>query len=297
LHRKPKSLNLYILLGCLTFLFTTLSLSATPLPQVKISNIDDLIARHLDSIGTKDARSNIKNRFAKGALNFTTRIGSPWKQTAKAEMISAGDQLSYTIIWPDPDGLQEEMIFNGKQAKILRKRNYGIEKVSSNAVADLTQFIYRHMLPLKEGLFGGVLSTAWPLLCEDREQFRLQYRGIKKVQDRQLHLVEYRSRKEATDLKVMLYFDPKSFRHLRTEYQYENTEHRIDAKGSALLVEARYALIEEFDDFRVEDGVTLPHKQRIQLVDSSSDQTKLNEWAVVFSEIGHNNQRVDDVFR
>jgi hypothetical protein len=189
------------------------------------------------------------------------------------------------------------MVFNGKQARVLRKRSYGIEKVPSNAVADLTQFIYRHPLPLKEGLFGGTLSTAWPLLREERQQYRLQYRGIKKVQDRQLHLVEYRSRKEATDLKVILYFDPTMYRHVRTEYQYENTEHRLDAIGSPLLVEARYALIEEFDDFRTMDGVTLPHRQRIQLVDSSSDQTKLNEWAVVFSAIGHNSQIADDVFR
>jgi len=40
-------------------------------------------------------------------------------------------------------------------------------------------------VPLREGLLGGVLSAAWPLLRLAQQNPKLEYRGLKKMEGRQ----------------------------------------------------------------------------------------------------------------
>ena len=77
-------------------------------------------------------------------------------------------------------------------------------------------FEYREFLRgqdavIREGLLGGVLSCAWPLLnLEDRKP-RLSYEGLKTIDGQQLYDLRYRPQR-STDLDIHLYFDPQTFR-------------------------------------------------------------------------------------
>jgi hypothetical protein len=78
-------------------------------------------------------------------------------------------------------------------------------------------------------LVGGVLSESWPLLNVTERNPKLEYSGLKKIGDKQVHALKYTPRK-GSDLKIVLHFDAKSFRHVRTDYSrtvYPSEQRRI----------------------------------------------------------------------
>src|SRR5207245_6897539 len=72
--------------------------------------------------------------------------------------------------------------------------------------------------PMREGLLGGVLVTAWPLLDVQERKAKLTYQGIKKFEGREFQVIRYRPKK-GTDLAIRLYFEPETLRHAMTTYQ------------------------------------------------------------------------------
>src|SRR5262245_38423947 len=162
--------------------------------------------------------------------------------------------------------------------------------------SNLSAFLSSQSLPLKEGLLGGTLSTAWPLLRMDQTQPKLEYRGLKKIEGRQLHEVGYRPRKGSGDLKVLLYFDPETFRHVRSKYSFEIGATIGTRENSNLNPERYYTLTEEFDDFQAVDGLTLPHKYKMQFSAEGGGGSTLHDWTVTVKNIEHNKKIDDPVF-
>jgi hypothetical protein len=70
---------------------------------------------------------------------------------------------------------------------------------------------------MKEGLLGGVLSLGWPLLDIEKRNASLKYVSAK-VDGRELHEIDYNPKSGMNDIKVKLFFEPGTFRHVRTEY-------------------------------------------------------------------------------
>jgi len=194
---------------CLLFLTQPVRTSA----QNKKLTPEELIARHLDSIGTAEARSKTSNRVAGGETKFISRLGGSAIVDGQAMMVSSGAKLRFGIKLPLSDYTGEDMAFDGERAAT------GL--LPQGRRSPLSAFFSSQNLPLREGLIGGTLSTAWPLLRLDQAQPKLDYRGLKKVDGRQLHEVGYRPRKGSGDLKVSLFFDPETFRHVRTRYSFE----------------------------------------------------------------------------
>jgi len=66
---------------------------------------------------------------------------------------------------------------------------------------------------LREGLFGGTISTAWPLL-DLKPAGEAKYEGVKKIDGRELHDLTYVPNKSSSgsDLTIHLYFEPDTFR-------------------------------------------------------------------------------------
>src|SRR5258708_21716858 len=75
-----------------------------------------------------------------------------------------------------------------------------------------------HDLIFKQGLMGGTLSSAWPLLDLTARGPLLEYVGTKKVDNRLLHELKYLPR-GGSDLKIALFFEQDTFRHVRTAYE------------------------------------------------------------------------------
>ena len=141
---------------------------------------------------------------------------------------------------------------------------------------------------------GGLLSTAWPLLRMDQTQPKLDYRGLKKIDGRQLHEVGYRPRKGSGDLKVTLFFDPETFRHVRTRYNFEIGATIGTRENSNQNTESYYTLTEDFDDFREVDGLTIPHKYKMQFSLEGRSGSALHDWTITIKKIEHNS-KVDDL--
>ena len=102
-------------------------------------------------------------------------------------MVSSGAKLRFGIKLPLNDYPGEDIAFDGAKAAA------GLLPQGRRSL--LSAFLSSQNLPLNEGLIGGTLSTAWPLLRMDKTQPKLDYRGLKKIDGRQLHEVGYRPRK------------------------------------------------------------------------------------------------------
>jgi hypothetical protein len=130
--------------------------------------------------------------------------------------------------------------------------------IRPNMRSPLSNFFLSHDTIFKEGLIGGVLSTAWPLLHLEERRAKLSYTGAGEVSGRPAHKLRYAPRK-GSDLKVTLFFDAETFRHVRTEYERTVPAPIGATPGqSASQRETRYRLVEDFSDFKTEGGLTLP---------------------------------------
>src|SRR5207237_8203045 len=158
-------------------------------------------------------------------------------------------------------------------------------------------FLYNYDAIIKEGLFGGTLSTAWPLLDMSSHNAKLEYAGTKTIDGRQVHKLNYLPKK-GSDLEISLYFDAQTFQHVRTEYyrriasQMGNT---VDT--SARQRELRYKLTEEFSDFSNEGGLVLPHTYTLNLALEGNKRTSYSDWTIKLSEFHFNHPIDEQAFR
>jgi hypothetical protein len=261
----------------LVFLFT---LSATASADDKKIKPEELLARHLESIGSKEALAAAKSRAIAGSVKVHNRIGGVSELLGKGVFLSENPKLIYNMKFPSNQYPSEQMAFDGAKTAT----GFLPEGRRSN----LSLFLDQQPLPLKEGLLGGALSTAWALLRVEQLQPRLEYRGTKKIDNQQLHVLGYRQRNGSPDLKVTLYFDAATFRHVRSEYKF-TIPARIGAgpNDSNAIQESYYLLTEEFSDFRAVDGLTLPHGYKMQMSVSTSNGSLLMDWFLTVDAISH----------
>lgn len=98
----------------------------------------------------------------------------------------------------------------------------------------------------------------------------LNYAGIKKVNGLELHRLEYTSRKHGSDeLKISLYFEPESYRHIMTSYLLIITQGMRRSPTSTDGPEQRFELTERFSDFRQYENLTIPSHWTIEYVDQA----------------------------
>ncbi len=248
-----------------------------------------LVARHLEALGNAEARAAATTRVVSGAVNLTSRLGGTGNMAGQAMMASLGVKFRFGTRFNSPHYPGDDMAFNGKRLMT----GFLTEGQRSNLIL----FLNSQEMILRDGLIGGALSTAWPLLRVEQMKAPLSYRGLKKIDGRQMHELLYRPPKSSGDLRVAMYFDAESFRHLRTQYEYEiGARLGIGANESSRQTESRYQLIESFDDFRVVDGLTLPHKYKLQLSIQTQSSSLLSDWVFTFSRMTHKQKIEDDVF-
>jgi len=264
-------------------------LCAPAFAQDKKLTLEELIARHVDSIGSAQARAFPKNRVVSGAVKLVSRVGTASNIDGQAAVASSGSKLRYSMRFASPQYTGEQLAFDG--SKVLTGHLPGGRR------SPLSLYLEQQSLPLRDGLLGGSLSTAWAMLRLDQLKPRLDYKGPKKVDGRLLHEVNYRPEKGSTDLKVALFFDAATFQHVRTEYEFK-VPARLGAgpNDSARLQEDYYKLVEDFDDFRATDALMIPRKYRLQLQVQTSSGSNLFDWNVVIEQVLHNQALDEQIF-
>lgn len=275
-------------LGAVTVIAAVI-LCAPVSAQDKKLTLAELIANHLDTIGSVQARSFPKNRVVSGSVKLVSRVGTASNIDGQAAVASSGAKLRYSMRFNSPQYTGEQLAFDG--SKVLTGH------LPSGRRSPLSLYLEQQSLPLRDGLLGGTLSTGWAMLRLDQLKPRLDYKGLKKVDGRQLHEVNYRPAKGPTDLKVALFFDAKTFQHVRTEYEFR-VPARLGAgpNDSARLQEDYYKLAEDFDDFRAVDALMVPHKYKLQLQLQTSTGSNLFDWNVVIDQVLHNQALDEQIF-
>ncbi|MBA2527070.1 MAG: hypothetical protein H0V18_15010 [Pyrinomonadaceae bacterium] len=253
-------------------------------PAIEKMKPEHLVARHLESIGPTKERASIKTRIIAGTSQVIFRTPPPGQATGRAVLASEGTRTLIGMSFPSPVYPREELGFNGN--------SFVAAYVTPGVRSALGNFLMTHQHVFRQGLMGGTLSAAWPLLDVTARNPQLDYAGTKKLENRILHELKYLPR-GGSDLQIRLFFDQGTFQHVRTEYErtiaaptgsreYANVQER----------EIRYKMVEEFSDFKNEGGLNLPHTYKITLTVDSGGGTFLADWVINLTQFTFN-ERID----
>jgi len=242
---------------------------------------EDVVARHLESIGTAKARASVTTRIISGSSQVIFHTAPTGQAVGKAVLASEETKNLIGMSFPSPVYPREQLGFNGE--------SFVAAYVTPGVRSPLGAFLMTHNLIFKEGLMGGALSAAWPLWDAKRSP-KLEYVGTKKINSQTLEELRYVPR-GGSDLKVSLFFDQETFQHVRTEYERTIAGPTGDRSYIAGVTrEVRYKMVEEFSDFKPEAGLTLPHIYKINLFVDSPNGTSQTEWTLKLLQFTFNDK-------
>jgi len=239
---------------------------------------EELIAKHLDSIGPAEKRKAVKSRTTIGRAEVAFRVGGSGTLNGKANILSQGNSVRLGFVFPALDYPGEQMAFNGEKVTA--------GQISPGNYSPLGRFIYENDVLLKEGMLFGALSTAWTLLDVSPKKPRLDSTGLKKIDGRQLLELKYVPRSAKNSIQAWYYFDPETYRHVRTQIKLEQPTTQV-ARITDTAELVRYLILEEFEDFKPVDGLTLPHSHKIEFTVDGPRGGLVTTWAHNIDRIVH----------
>ena len=274
LSRKLPSFASLLAITCVLLLAASSKFSAQKLKP------EDVVTRHLESIGSAKERAAVSTRIIFGSSQVIFRTPPPGQASGRAVLASEGIKNLIGMSFPSPVYPREEFGFNGN--------SFIAAYATPGNRSSLGSFLMTHDLIFKQGLMGGTLSSAWPLLDLTARGAQLEYAGTKKVDNRTLHELKYMPH-SGSDLRISIFFEQQNFQHVRTEYERviaATTGDRSSAAGATR--ETRYKMVEEFSEFRKEGGLTLPHIYKIKLAIDTPSGTFLADWIITLTQFAFN---------
>lgn len=229
----------------------------------------EIIAKHLEAVGTAEKRAQTKNQLVVGEAAFRILRAGSGTTSGRVVMASEANKFFIGAAFSSPEYPADRISFDGKEVNVANTAP-GLRSPFGN-------FIFSNKQVFSEGLFGGVLSNSWSLYDLERRQAKVIGGGTKKVNGVETHVLEYLPKRGA-DAAIRLFFDSKTFHHIRTEYllRFSAAQGRT-IEQSSRESDGRHILTEEFSEFSNESGLVLPHKYRIHLSLESRTTTEF-EW-------------------
>jgi hypothetical protein len=289
----------YRLVIIIAFALSTVlpALAAEPTLSLK-----DLISQHLDSIGTPEQRAAVKTRVAQGTSHYKILNGGAGELNGPATFLGEGKNLRIVMRYPTGEYRGEDFLTDGSRVQV-----FGNPKRSL-----MGQLLYDQGALITEGILGGTLTPAWPLLDPKVRDAKLSYEGLKTIDGTTLHEVKYVPKKKS-DLDIRLYFDRETFRHVLTIATATINPKLMGAvggdgadfmdRGPAYAVGAdngtnaetstsrqqtfRYRIEQRFEDFQKVDGMMLPHKSSIRF-SAEGYRSALVTYDASFSDLNTN---------
>ncbi len=268
--------------SCALVIFV-LGIGAAPALRAQKLKPEEVIAKHLASIGPAEKLKAIKSRTTTGTAHVEWKVGGSANLTGPGEILSDGAALRGAMNFPALEYRGEQFVFDGERASIAM-RQPGVR-------SPLGQFLYENDVILKEGFLFGTLSTSWAFLNTATRQPKLTVNGPKKMGNRSVYEVKYEAKKGKGNVTAFFYFDSETFRHVRSQYKVDLTSTQI-AKISDTQELDHYTLVEEFGEFKEVDGLTLPHSYKLDFTFDSPRNPFLGNWEMVINQVGHN-QAID----
>jgi outer membrane lipoprotein-sorting protein len=240
---------------------------------------EEIIAKHLDSIGTAEKRASLKTFIAVGEVRveFITQKNQP--ASGRLVVASDGSKSFLGMSLNDAKYPHEKVIFDGNKTAVAL--------VYAGNRSVLGNFIQSNSSIVSSGIFGGTLSNTWILLSPDQRKAKVSTSGSKKIDGRDAYGIDINP-KGGGDLEITLYFDKETFRHVRTEYSRTSSAamgRTIDE--SARQSETRIKVTEDFSDFKDYQGIMVPNKYRILYSIAGSSTTEVS-WTADLAEFAIN---------
>lgn len=281
---------------------------------------EEVVAAHLKSLGTPELLARIKNRGVGGMASVEFVQGGVGTMTGQSMVISSERGLSIILKYGGVDYPGEYFAFDGTDVEV--------STIRPGQRSPLGDFIFRYKGVMKEGLLGGVLSLGWPLLDIEKRKASLKYVSAK-VDGRELHEIDYNPKSGMNNIKVKLFFEPGTFRHVRTEYllrvQSEQalqagktvTEGVPNSAGGGPITRdagildqignSYYLLVEKFDNFKEvkfndtpgseTKGLILPHRYALEYSVEGQGSSFLGHWNIDADQWVHNGKLDPSVFK
>lgn len=241
--------------------------SAAPLPALTVQQI---VEKHLDSIGPAAARAKVTTRQIVAVCNTEAKVES--------RVVMFGSGMGYLF------SVGRNLLFGANfQSRSFPEEWLGYDgnKLTTGYLAPqqrtpLGEFLLSDPVGFEEGLITGALSSAWPLEDIKIRATQLLSSGTKKLGEREAYVLKYLPRRPS-NYSIRLFFDTESFHHVRTEYERTVAPGptTTGSRNSGPAREFREALVEEFSEFRIENGLVLPHFYALKMSLGSEQGTAI----------------------
>jgi hypothetical protein len=244
---------------------------------------EQVIAKHLESIGAPEKLKEIKNRATNGSAHVDFRVGGSANLPGEANLISEGASVRFSMKTPALEYPGEQFATDGNKTVI--------GQISPGRRSLLGQFLFENDELLKEGLLFGTLSTSWTFLKTDAKPPKLDVSGPKKVDGKSVYELKYVPRRGSGNITAFFDFDAETFRHVRSQFRAE----LVPTSGQKITDSAetiRYTITETFDDFKQVDGLTLPHNYKLDFSIDNPRGGFVGNWSYAIKQISHN-QNID----
>jgi hypothetical protein len=276
------------LLGSVASLAMILAASG-PTARADDTKAAEVVARHLDSIGTAAARAAAKTLIIQGTGQFRILVGGGGELQGTSALVSEGRKMILMVKLPNNDYHGEQFVTDGKKVSV-------VATTSNHGWSDFGQFVRTQDEIVREGLLGGELTTAWALENVAENKAKLNYDGEKKIDGREAYQLTYHSKKR-DELTIHLFFDAQTYRHIMTTYSITLSSNLggFSLSQGAIITQSsqqkqpRYTIEEHFSDFKTTEGLNLPRKYSIQFTEElQNGMTKVYEWDLTGDEISIN---------
>jgi hypothetical protein len=259
-------------------------LAAPAAPARQKMSAEEVIAKHLESVGATESRKAVESLMATGEALVTFRAPGKGQVGGRAVVASQGESYAVAMAFDEsPNYPQEKFGFDGKEVTV--------SYVRPGQRSALGDFLATNKEVVRYGIMGGALTDAWTFFSPEKMNAKLEYGGTDKVGDRRVHKIKFMPR-GGTDLRITLFFDAENFQHLRTEYtRVIAAQIGTNIDNSAQQSETRYKMTEDFSDFRKEGGLTLPHAYKIRLEIRSQRGNFDGDWQIGLAQFNYN-QRI-----
>jgi hypothetical protein len=241
---------------------------------------EEIVAKHLESIGSAEARAAAKTRMMVGdaSVVFLSQRNQP--TIGRVVMASAGDKNFFGLTLNALDYPGEKFSYDGSKARVALP-------VKNTPRSYLNVFVDTMNPVLRDSLLGGALNSSW-VLMDAAKKPKVGGGGLKKVDGKEYYSLSY-SPKGGSDYDVSLFFDKETFRHVRTEYKRTSSAAiGTNPNQSSGFDETRIKIVETFDDFKPQGGLMLPNAYKFVYSETGQRGTREVEWAYSFNEFAFN---------
>lgn len=262
------------------FFITKNTFANTPKTSDKIT-VEELLKNHLASIGTDKARNAVKSMFIVGTSKAVFGTGKSTGIKGISVLASQAEKNMVAMKFEDPSYRLEIAAYDGN--------DFSVGYPSPGVRSELGLFLFANEQTFENGILGGTLSTSWELLNFTEKSGKLFYDKTRTIDGVELYQLTYVP-KNNPDLKIALFFETNTFRHVRTEYsRIIAATMAANIDSSASRRETRYSLIEQFSDFKPENNLTLPHTYDLEFKVYTGNSAEY-KWSMNLNEFTFNSE-------